>query len=371
MRMPDIVIGPAKLADIPALVALESRVFETDRISRRSFRRFIASGKDDVLVARANGALAGYALVSFRAGTALARLYSIAVAPEHAGHGVGRALVEADERAAMARDCLFLRLEVREDNIAAIALYRSAGYRQFARVEDYYEDHGPALRFEKRLVAQARLPRDTPPYIHQTTDFTCGSACMMMALAWAIPSVRPSRALELRLWRDATTIFMTSGLGGCDPYGLAVTLTRRGLACEVRSSHAGPFFLDGVRSAEKKDVMRVTQEEFRRDAAELGIPTGAALGEGGLSDAFGGGAVAIVLVSGYRMFRKKVPHWVLAYGQDSRHVFVHDPWIESAESESFIAAAHLPIPTAEFHRMARFGRDNLRAAVLVRKAPRP
>jgi ribosomal-protein-alanine acetyltransferase len=363
-----VTIRPAVLDDLDALAALEARVFATDRLSRRSFRHFLTEDRDELLVADLGGRIAGYALVLFRAGTALGRLYSIAVAPEAAGRGLGRALLDAAETAAEGRGCLFLRLEVREDNAKAKRLYRAAGYRQVARVADYYEDHEPALRLEKRLIAEVAAPLEPPPYFHQTTDFTCGPACMLMALAWADRSLRPTRALELKLWRDSTTIFMTSGPGGCDPYGLAVALKHRGVEPEVRVSHSGPYFLDGVRSPEKKDVMRLVQEGFREEAQALGIPDrGGAMSEADFAAVLGGEALALVLVSGYRMYRRKEPHWILAFGRDDRHIFVHDPWFEAESRESFIAAANLPIPAAEFHRMARFGRDNLRAAVLVRK----
>jgi hypothetical protein len=45
----------------------------------------------------------------------------------------------------------------------------------------YYEDGGDALRFEKRLVPNLRALAVAPPYFHQTTEFTCGPACIMMA----------------------------------------------------------------------------------------------------------------------------------------------------------------------------------------------
>jgi ribosomal protein S18 acetylase RimI-like enzyme len=44
-----------------------------------------------------------------------------------------------------------MRLEVRPDNRAAVALYRAAGYERFARIERYYEDGAPAERFRKSL----------------------------------------------------------------------------------------------------------------------------------------------------------------------------------------------------------------------------
>src|SRR5262249_46888642 len=42
-------------------------------------------------------------------------------------------------------------------------------------------DGGDALRFEKRLVPNLRALAVAPPYFHQTTEFTCGPACIMMA----------------------------------------------------------------------------------------------------------------------------------------------------------------------------------------------
>ena len=87
----------------------------------------------------------------------------------------------------------------------------------------------------------------------------------------------------------------------------------------------------------------------------------------GLQKVFDEGAIAIVLVSGYRMFSEKFPHWILAHAGDGRHVFVNDPLVETHEEETSVSAANLPIPTGQFQRMARFGKGNLRAAIVVRK----
>ena len=88
-----------------------------------------------------------------------------------------------------------------------------------------------------------------------------------------------------------------------------------------------PYFLDTVRNAEKREVMRLTQEEFRREAEECGIPVSLQpLDAPALQTVLDEGAIAVVLVSGYRMFHEKFPHWLLAYAGDQRHVFVHDPY---------------------------------------------
>ena len=97
--------------------------------------------------------LAGYALCRPRKGGRTARIYSLAVDPAQARRGVGRALLQACERYARAHGRAALRLEVRYDNAAAIALYEKMGYHPFGHYDGYYEDGAAALRFEKRLAA--------------------------------------------------------------------------------------------------------------------------------------------------------------------------------------------------------------------------
>ncbi len=154
-------IRDGRLDDLDALERLENAVFDTDRLSRRSLRRFLLAGTTAVAVADRGGALAGYAMVGFRAGSKLGRLFSLAVDPGAGRLGLGRALLGACEEAARTRGCAAVRLEVRADNAPAVALYRAAGYRQFGALPDYYEDGAAALRFE-RIVAGAD-GRDGPP----------------------------------------------------------------------------------------------------------------------------------------------------------------------------------------------------------------
>src|SRR5262245_47737529 len=161
----------AERGDIEALIELEHRVFATDRLARRSVRRFLQSPTAEVIVAQDGNRLVGTAIVLFRRQSAIARLYSIAVAPHMAGRGIAPMLLEAGEAAALARDCRAIRLEVHVTNHAAIARYRKSGYREFGRVRHYYEDRGDALRFEKRLVPRLPGGKAVPPYFHQSTEF--------------------------------------------------------------------------------------------------------------------------------------------------------------------------------------------------------
>jgi hypothetical protein len=65
------------------------------------------------------------------------------------------------------------------------------------------------------------------------------------------------------------------------------------------------------------------------------------------------------------MFGKKVPHWVLAIGDDGAHIVIHDPWVEDERGETAADAASIPVPYSVFMNMAQFGRPSLRAAVIL------
>jgi ribosomal-protein-alanine acetyltransferase len=145
-------IAPARLQDLDALVALEDAAFTGDRMSRRALARNMTSPSLGFLVAREGGRLKGHALIAFRKGSGLARLYSLAVQPDEKGRGLGGQLLTAAERLARKRGANRLRLEVRADNKAAIRLYARSGYACFARIDDYYEDGKAALRYEKPLL---------------------------------------------------------------------------------------------------------------------------------------------------------------------------------------------------------------------------
>lgn len=144
-------IRAAIRTDLDALVALEERVFASDRISRRQFRHHIDNRRAVLLVCAQGDTLLGNSLLLLRRGSHVARLYSLVAAPDARGSGVGQSLLAADEQIARQRGCHLLRLEVRVDNSAAIALYERSGYHRFGRRADYYADGADAWRYQKSL----------------------------------------------------------------------------------------------------------------------------------------------------------------------------------------------------------------------------
>ena len=143
----------AETSDLDDLVLLEDRTFDSDRMTRDQYRRHLDSDSALVLVASASHRkFLGTAVMFFRKGSRVARLYSLASQPESRGKGVGTALIEATEAAARQRRCVALRLEVRTDNMSAIKLYEALGYKRLGLLTAYYQDGFDGYRYEKCLV---------------------------------------------------------------------------------------------------------------------------------------------------------------------------------------------------------------------------
>jgi ribosomal-protein-alanine acetyltransferase len=146
-------IRPAVERDIDSLLPIEHRCFHHDRLTRLDFHRALKAKSAVLLVAEEGGTVMGYSLLRIRARQG--HLESLAVDPPARRLGLGRSLLKASEQAVLERGALHMRLEIREDNPAALALYQSLGYRQHGTWLEYYEDESDALRLRKALGSEA------------------------------------------------------------------------------------------------------------------------------------------------------------------------------------------------------------------------
>jgi hypothetical protein len=187
----------------------------------------------------------------------------------------------------------------------------------------------------------------------------------MMAMKVLDKRLRLDRRLELRLWREATTIFMTSGHGGCGPHGLALAAWRRGFAVDLFVNDQRPPFLDTVRDREKKEVIRLVHEDFLDEIRQTGIKVyRRQLSVVELSERLAAGAIPLVMISQYRIYGDKEPHWIIVSGCDQRFIYAHDPYVASVHVTSMDRVG-IPILRREFELMAKYGRSKLRAAVVL------
>ncbi len=362
-------VRTATIADLDALVQLETACFATDRLSRRRFRWMIQQAHASLLVStspESDAKLLGYLLLLFHRGTHLARVYSLAVDPAHQGQGIAQSLLLEAEQLALDEGCPVIRLEVRQDHPAAQRLYQKQGYRHFGDYSAYYEDQADAWRMQKYLWRPPRLSSHPVPYYAQTLPFTCGPACLIMAMAALNPRSDLDRRHELQVWREATSIFMTQGHGGCGPRGLALAAWNRGFGVDLWITPDGPLFIQGVRQAMKKQVLSLVHEAFC-DALEATrvCQQSRAFDLSDLEAGLKKGGIPLVLISHWRFAKSKSPHWVVVTGIDEHFVFIHDPEIDEEALKSSIDVQQVPVARAVFDRMALFGHDRIRCALVL------
>ncbi|MFG1495895.1 ribosomal protein S18-alanine N-acetyltransferase [Saccharospirillum sp. HFRX-1] len=358
---------PATAADLDALIQLERDCFDSDRISPRSMRRFLKRNSPIFRLAEQDGEILGYGLLLCHKGTSLARLYSLAVSPRAQGQGLGRQLMTQLEQAAETAERRFIRLEVRTDNAAAIHLYQSQGYKIIGKRAGYYEDGGDALCLEKRLHPAHPQPENLP-FFSQTTPFTCGPAALMMALHHQDKQRPLNRDEEIQLWREATTVYMTTGLGGTSPFGLAAAAARRGFDVAVWASHLDVPFLSSVRSAHKRDLMTLVHESFLHDCAQLQVEL--AVKQLTLPDIrrlLDDGWALLVLISTWRLNRNKAPHWVWLVSMDDDHAYLNDPDTDEEYDRRDLDNLFMPVRLDELNALTRYGQQRYRASVMVRR----
>ena len=125
--------------DIPALDALEQRLFPDDAWSQATWWSELAGRprRSYVVEEDPSGAVVAYGGLDL--GGEVADVMTMAVAPEAQGRGLGRAVLE--ELVARARaDCAeHLLLEVRADNEPARKLYDSNGFEVLTVRRRYYQ----------------------------------------------------------------------------------------------------------------------------------------------------------------------------------------------------------------------------------------
>ena len=150
-------IREAQLNDAKTLTALENRCFDGDQLGLRSFQRLIKQPSAHVYLIEAedSGALAGYALMLTRKNSYWQRLYSIAIAPEFRGQGIGKRLFAYLFETAQHARCKGIRLEVKQSNQAAIELYRAFGFEIVDVLPMYYEDGSDGYRMQHSFSSRA------------------------------------------------------------------------------------------------------------------------------------------------------------------------------------------------------------------------
>jgi [ribosomal protein S18]-alanine N-acetyltransferase len=148
-----VTIGALTPADAERCAQLEAQLFDgDDPWPAAAFNRELASTHNHYVAARVADRLVGYAGIS-RLGRKAPfeyEVHTIGVDPAYQGQGIGRRLLD---KLLDFADGGVVYLEVRTDNEAAIALYRSVGFAQIGLRRRYYRVSGADAYTMRRVGA--------------------------------------------------------------------------------------------------------------------------------------------------------------------------------------------------------------------------
>ena len=360
------IIRQATKSDLSQLLTVEESCFTEDRLTRRSFKHFLSSVTAWVQVVEEHDQIQGYSITLFRKGTCLSRLYSLAVLPQYRGKKLAEQLIARSEQYAIDQGCIFLRLEVRTDNQAAITLYQRLNFRTFGHISHYYADGCDAIRMEKTLIRHVIKTPKALPYYKQSTEFTCGPSALMIAMKSLEPATTMDMLEELQIWREATTVFMLAGHGGCSPFGLALSAWKRGFKVQLYASSDEVPFIDSVRDKEKKGIVSQIHHDFVRQIEQTDIEVNyQTLTADKLLEHIQDGMVAITLISTWQFNRHKIPHWIAVTHADEEYVYLSDPEPDEEMMHTGTDNIAVPVRGSDFSQIACYGKKRQKYTLLI------
>jgi ribosomal protein S18 acetylase RimI-like enzyme/predicted double-glycine peptidase len=363
---PHINIRKGTINDLELMVDLETRGFKADNFSPEQFKYLLTDANSTVLIIEYGKRIAGEAVLLWRRGIKVARLYNIVIDPDLQGFGLGTKLLKACENEAIKRKRKILSLEVRTDNKNAIGFYKKHGFKITEKLPGYYSGIASGVRMVKTLRSELlKEIKLKVPYYAQTLDFTCGPASLMMVFKYFNRRLKLDQVLELELWREATLVFMTSGFGGTGPYGMAWASRKRGYRVKVILSTKQTPFFSSVRKKYKRAIIKLIHDNYQQKAEALGVKTEYAdFTVEDIAREMKKGKLPIVLISTYHLHGDRAPHWVVITGFDSEYIYFHDPFVKFY-SKNRKLAENVRIPLDEFRYLRRYGKNKYKCVLFI------
>lgn len=157
-----VVLRDMTLEDVPAVNALEQRLFPVDAWPLHMFLAELSQPETRrYLVAESGGRIVGYA--GLMCIEPIADVQTIAVVPEFEGRGIGSGLLTRLIDEARSRGAADVLLEVRQDNPRARQLYIRFGFEQIHVRPRYYRDGVDALIMRLQLMRASDRTAKEPP----------------------------------------------------------------------------------------------------------------------------------------------------------------------------------------------------------------
>lgn len=137
------------IEDLSSVLEIENRVF-SDPWPRKFFEEDLNNEFSSYYVLKKEDKIIGYAGLWFMFENC--DLVNIAIDSDYQGHGYGKKLLKLLIGEAILKECEFMHLEVRKNNLRAFNLYEKLGFIKTRERKGYYEDGEDALDMVKGLI---------------------------------------------------------------------------------------------------------------------------------------------------------------------------------------------------------------------------
>jgi len=127
------------------LYEIEKKCFGQEAFTKQQLTYLLTAYNAIGLAARVNSEIAGFAIARVDIGrnTSFGHILTVDIAPAYRRKGIAQKLLHEVETILREKGIKECRLEVRENNVAALNLYQKLGYKKVGKLEKYYgEAHG-------------------------------------------------------------------------------------------------------------------------------------------------------------------------------------------------------------------------------------
>ncbi|HYB68766.1 MAG TPA: ribosomal protein S18-alanine N-acetyltransferase [Candidatus Acidoferrales bacterium] len=134
------IIEDALVRNLGRLCEIETECFRDEAFTKGQMLQLLKEYNCVNLVARVDGTIAGFVIgmIYVDRKATYAHILTIDVSPAYRRKGIGQMLLQEIERIFKEKGVKASHLEVKEDNVAAINLYRKLGYEKIGKLRNYY-----------------------------------------------------------------------------------------------------------------------------------------------------------------------------------------------------------------------------------------
>ena len=145
----EIKVEDASLRLLDELCEIEELCFKEEAFSKQQISYLLTDYNCISLVARVDNKIAGFIIgaIEMQRSFLVGHILTLDVAPAYSRRGAAQKLLQMIETLFKQKGAEECRLEVREDNVAALSLYKKLGYKVVVKLEHYYPTaHGLYLK---------------------------------------------------------------------------------------------------------------------------------------------------------------------------------------------------------------------------------